>query len=354
MDPHKARILKDFSEWLREAKEDHGGTQADFARAIGVTQEQVSRWINGRFSPTLLTMRDVARRLKRPLPPSLIGHETQPSLPFEVLGKRYVSLRREARQIAAGEPIDDPETDDGAAAYAFSLPRRVFAQASPCAWVKRAIPDSVRAAGSRRPRLIASRTFSTDSSAIRATTEVVMSLCCSICLPDPFSGKQWSPRVGTFIGNVPRGGSDFFRYPIHVTLNTGHSRVSPRSEVSDDVIAALRPVVRAGGGMLPGPPGYRLVLTREGRNAAYTIHRVDDGGAVAPLVTCIVSQTPGVWGAVWPRVTKGVRTRRPLVEPALPWLAVDIHPTVALDNASMEWLGDLERCVAWTIIEDQP
>ena len=121
MDPHKARILKDFSEWLREAKEDHGGTQADFARAIGVTQEQVSRWINGRFSPTLLTMRDVARRLKRPLPPSLIGHETQPSLPFEVLGKRYVSLRREARQIAAGEPIDDPETDDGAAAYAFSL-----------------------------------------------------------------------------------------------------------------------------------------------------------------------------------------------------------------------------------------
>ena len=122
MEAHKARILKDFSAWLREVKDDHGGTQADFARTIGATQEQVSRWINGRFAPTLSTMRDVARKLKRPLPPSLIGQEPTPSvLSFEAKGKRYVSLRREARQIAAGEPIDDPEGPEEGGAYAFSL-----------------------------------------------------------------------------------------------------------------------------------------------------------------------------------------------------------------------------------------
>lgn len=120
MEAHKSRILKDFSAWLREAKEDHGGTQVEFAKALGVKQEQVSRWINGHFAPTLSTMRDIAKRLKRPLPPSLIGHEEGPNL-FESRSRRFVSLRREARQIAAGEPLDDPEDSDSTASYAFSI-----------------------------------------------------------------------------------------------------------------------------------------------------------------------------------------------------------------------------------------
>jgi hypothetical protein len=36
------------------------------------------------------------------------------------------------------------------------------------------------------------------------------------------------------------------------TLTTGHTRSSPRSEVSDDVIATLAPIVRAGGGEVAG------------------------------------------------------------------------------------------------------
>jgi len=121
---------------------------------------------------------------------------------------------------------------------------------------------------------------------------------------------------------------------IHLTLSTGHSRVSPRSEVSDDVIAALRPVVRAGGGMLPGPPGYRLVLTRDGRNAAYTIHRVDDGGAEAPPVTVHPRSDVGGVGRSMAASDKG-----------------SAHsPTSRRARAA----GDLERCIAWTIIEDQP
>lgn len=100
MEAHKARILKDFSGWFREAAEEIGGTQVDLARTLGVTQEQVSRWKNGKFAPTLVTMREIARKLKRPLPPGLIGEEPRPAV-FESRSRRFVSLRREARAIAA-------------------------------------------------------------------------------------------------------------------------------------------------------------------------------------------------------------------------------------------------------------
>lgn len=33
----------------------------------------------------------------------------------------------------------------------------------------------------------------------------------------------------------------------HVTLDTGHTRASPRSEVQNDIIALLKPIVAAGG-----------------------------------------------------------------------------------------------------------
>lgn len=122
MEPHKARILKDFSEWFREAAEEIGGTQVELAKTLGVTQEQVSRWKNGKFAPTLPTMREIAKKLKRPLHHSIIGRDDAgPLVAFESRSKRFVSLRREARAIGAGEPIDDPEEKDEGGAYAFSL-----------------------------------------------------------------------------------------------------------------------------------------------------------------------------------------------------------------------------------------
>lgn len=132
---------------------------------------------------------------------------------------------------------------------------------------------------------------------------------------------------------------------IHLTLNTGHIRVSPRNEVSNDVIAALQPVVRAGGGLLPGPPGYRMTIDREGRNAVYTIYRIDDGGATAPLVTCTLAQE-----ASMRTMTMSVQGMAMPVR--YPWLAVEIHGSALADPESIGWLGDLERCIAWTIIEE--
>lgn len=137
---------------------------------------------------------------------------------------------------------------------------------------------------------------------------------------------------------------------LHLTLNTGHVRESPRSEVGDDVIDMLRPLVRTTGGPLPHSPGYAAQITRAGRDAMYTISRVIDDEA-APLVTCglAVDDPETVWHALV-RCTGGrVQAEMPS---ATPWLGIVIHPVTLLAPAALSWLGDAERCIAWALIEE--
>lgn len=77
----------------------------------------------------------------------------------------------------------------------------------------------------------------------------------------------------------------------HLTLLTGHTRESPRSEVADHVIEAMRPW------LAPGP------------------HRL--------------AQVPGGYS---------------------PWCAVALR---LVAPATSDWLGDFERCLAWTYLEDR-
>jgi hypothetical protein len=94
-------------------------------------------------------------------------------------------------------------------------------------------------------------------------------------------------------------------------------------------------------------------LDREGRDAIYTVSRtvtVDGRAAPAPMVTCGLAIDRGEY--VWSVLTRQQPTAAPRPE-ALPWLGIVLHPTMALlsrDEAMM--LGDLERCIAWTIIEE--
>jgi len=148
---------------------------------------------------------------------------------------------------------------------------------------------------------------------------------------------------------------------IHLTLNTGHVRESPRSEVGDDIVAALLPLVRAGGGPLPQPPGYSVSFSRDGRNAIYTISASVDLGQVAqpaPLVTCglAVERPERVWSLIgalaFMRAGLGGDHYGPARPATVPWLAVLIHEPAVLAAEAMSWLGDAERCIAWTIIEE--
>ncbi|MCL2779619.1 MAG: hypothetical protein FWD73_16635 [Polyangiaceae bacterium] len=128
----------------------------------------------------------------------------------------------------------------------------------------------------------------------------------------------------------------------HYTIETGHCRESPRSEVSDAVITALTPLLVSGTHKLPAPRGYQMRVTVDGQQLAATA--LTPSGA--PLVTAVVAVDDAGLSAVL-RAT-GAHPAIPLRAPAL---LVTIHPTIALDAGASSWLGDWERCVAWAWID---
>jgi hypothetical protein len=130
---------------------------------------------------------------------------------------------------------------------------------------------------------------------------------------------------------------------IHLTLTTGHVRTSPRSEVADDVIAALAPLLRTGTHNLPQPPGYRLRVTIEDSTLIATLLGDQD----SPLVTVLVAPDPAAIGAV-----RALHSRAELFTELEPPMCVDeIHDAIALDPDAALWTGDLTRCIAWAWIE---
>jgi hypothetical protein len=127
----------------------------------------------------------------------------------------------------------------------------------------------------------------------------------------------------------------------HYTIATGHTRRSPRFEVSDGIIEVLRPLLAAGEHDLPRFPGYRVRVTIEGTTLAATLL-----SKCAPLVTTfVVLDEPGLEGVLT------VTGCKPSGTISLPAALVETHPTLALDQDAVGWLGDFERCLAWAWIE---
>ena len=69
---------------------------------------------------------------------------------------------------------------------------------------------------------------------------------------------------------------------IHITLNSGDERISPRSEGRDDIIALLKPVVAAGGGEVAG-----LHILMEAANVNTLGWQAD-----TPAVRCYLAKQP--------------------------------------------------------------
>ncbi len=135
----------------------------------------------------------------------------------------------------------------------------------------------------------------------------------------------------------------------HYTLNTGDGRLTDRCEVAAGVIAILRPICDAGGGDLPG--NLRIALTRGNAGGyLYTIYRQE-----TPLVTCGLATAEDQAAEIWPVLVKlagQLDLPRPPRGPRVPWLSVVILPTLALvDRETCGAIADLERCVAWTLID---
>ena len=138
----------------------------------------------------------------------------------------------------------------------------------------------------------------------------------------------------------------------HLTLNTGHLRNSPAHEVSPEVIDCLAPLVQAGGGPIPQCPGWSCKITCDATGAFFEFSQ----GQI-PCIHCTL-----VWDAkeadeLWScasrsvfTVAAGISTKMPTT---LPWLAVNLLlPSFIMCYATdLAVMGDLERCLAWTILQ---
>ena len=143
----------------------------------------------------------------------------------------------------------------------------------------------------------------------------------------------------------------------HVTLNTGHNRHSPRSEVADHVIELMRPLCEPGCHDLPMGDGWQLQTTpgESGRLLLFTVQHYDE-----PVVICAVAGDKSAAAELWPILEsfyldltdraphRGIDWESPKQPETTPWLAVVL---VSLTKSDVDSLRDFERCLAWAWLE---
>ena len=144
---------------------------------------------------------------------------------------------------------------------------------------------------------------------------------------------------------------------IHLTLNTGHRRESPRSEVCDDVLPIVRPWLTPGEHDLVMPGNCRLNVPIVEHGWIGTLYSGD-----AQLVTIGIAADESQADQVWPTLeslylgltdesplatTNGQLSNRPT---STPWVAAVI---VSPMKTIAQMIHDLERCLAWAWLESR-
>lgn len=153
------------------------------------------------------------------------------------------------------------------------------------------------------------------------------------------------------------------KYLHHVTLTTGHSRRSERSEVDAGVLALLAPIVaeaeQHGCAEFPSPTGL-MVLTRISESERPSRHvavwAVSEPQGPA-LVTIALAMQARQGAALWRSLRRFAGLWQPVLvsdplPPAAPWLAAIVHAAAMTPpHPTLTWLGDTERCIAWAWID---
>lgn len=150
----------------------------------------------------------------------------------------------------------------------------------------------------------------------------------------------------------------------HLTLNTGHSNLSPRDEVEQATIDYLLTKFPHGGPIDP-MPGWHLAFLDEGRpeGAAFFQFSREPGLSHTPVIMCLLGWGEGA-AQGWHDFTTTYELLRqhplllpwskpaPKREPPRPWLAVELTASIAdVPAETVSTFGDLERCVAWTVLQ---
>lgn len=139
----------------------------------------------------------------------------------------------------------------------------------------------------------------------------------------------------------------------HLTINTGHERLSHRSEIHDQDVDALLPVVDADAGTNPETGWTITILHRSPGWCAWQIGPYRTPYIIA--VTCWDDDAAtGAWSYM-PALAKAAVVApdwTPPECPAAPWLAVVFTPFIrVLPPEEIEAMASIESTVAWAIIE---
>jgi hypothetical protein len=121
---------------------------------------------------------------------------------------------------------------------------------------------------------------------------------------------------------------------------TGDIRRSPRSEVTID-LSLLAELLLPGTHEVPGPRGYTLDTSCHAPDTLACTVRRD----ARPIVVLTVARTKVALAAAIDRVCH-------IPAGADLWAPACLVDVLASDTA-LEWIGDLERCLAWAWIERQ-
>lgn len=137
----------------------------------------------------------------------------------------------------------------------------------------------------------------------------------------------------------------------HLTLNIGHVSNSAIYEVQESFIQALAPIVRDGGGAIPGCPGWSCDITCNATGSAFNIalHHI-------PVNLCTLAWDADKATELWASAVDSIHLKSaeiPEMPVSLPWLAVNVLPTalVCCSANDMMTLAGLERCIAWAVIQ---
>jgi hypothetical protein len=146
----------------------------------------------------------------------------------------------------------------------------------------------------------------------------------------------------------------------HVTLSTGDDRESPRARVGSDVIQILAPLLAAiaRGEEVEVPrvePACTMTGAAGGDCLILTVWGPPDGEQPIPLATVGIARGPAESDRLWillHETAVGIAAVTPADQaPPLPWCGARLEVGITLYLEAAHWLGDFERCLAWTWIE---
>ena len=149
----------------------------------------------------------------------------------------------------------------------------------------------------------------------------------------------------------------------HLTLATGHSRISPRHEVNDEFLANMRksmlrnwPPRKGGAGHVKMPEqfrSYKMAMRPQGDQhhviAEIANSRVNSGKS--PIITFGIAWSERHAARCWDVLRALHPAGLPLPgRPDAPWIGVHIDMELLIQDPELPtWAGDFERCLAWAI-----